>query len=696
MRLPSIAESGFCIAASGPTELGWQPAPVPPDTAVCDDWVRELFDPADRRHRHPFITCTNWGPRFTIIKTLPYDRPNTTVAGFELCAACREEHTDPANRRHHAQPLACMQCGPTFQYERDGQVCSGTDAVIARVQADLAEGLIVAIKGLGGYLLAADATNDAAVTRLRRRKSRVDKPFAVMVPDLDTARRLARVDSAEASALVSPARPIVLLRTRADSGLADAVAPGNPLVGVMLGYTPLHHLLFASGPGAPERFPPVLVMTSGNVAEEPICFDDADVHRRLGPIADSICTHDRVIDAPCDDSIVRLVDDVELPIRRGRGYAPLPVRLPVAVPPTLAVGGEIKNTFAVAAGRTAWPSQHLGDMGNLETLAAFEASVARFTRFYGVDGAVAAVDAHPGYHTRRWAMQHAADHEVVDVQHHHAHLASLMAERSVDAGESVIGFVFDGTGYGADGALWGGEILIGDYTEVERWGHLREMLLPGGDSAANNPCRTALAHLFAAGVEWSESLPSVVACDDAERRVLARQLAMSTNCVTSTSIGRLFDVVASLLGLRHRITYEAQAAIELEVLAETADHAFPLAFLIDADGSIDPSPVVRGIAEAVRAGVEPAAVALGFHEAVVEAMVTCARRIGDERALTVVGLTGGVFQNVLLSRLATAALREHGFEVLTHRVVPPNDGGLAIGQAMVAAHGRERRGPQCA
>ncbi len=689
-RMPSVFEPEFCIAPSGPTGHDREPSLIPPDTAVCDDCVRELFDPADRRYRHPFITCTNCGPRFTIINALPYDRPNTTMGFFDLCAVCRKEYADPNDRRYHAQPLACPRCGPTLRHERDGQVTIGTDVAIASVQADLAEGLIVAIKGLGGYHLAVDATNDAAVNELRRRKARADKPFAVMVPDLNAARRVARVGSAEASALQSPAHPIVLLRARTGSCLADGVAPGNPLVGVLLSYTPLHHLLFARGPDAPARVPTALVMTSGNVAEEPICFDDVDAHNRLDHIADSFCTHNRPIHTPCDDSVIRLLNDVELPIRRSRGYAPLPVQLPMSVPPTLAVGGEMKNTFAIATDRTAWLSQHLGDMGNLETLNAFEASVARFIQFYGVNCAVIAVDAHPGYQTRRWAMQHKADLGVVKVQHHHAHLASLMVEHSHDGTEPVIGFVFDGTGYGNDGTLWGGEILLGDYAGFERWGHLREVLIPGGDSAANNPCRTALAHLHAAGVEWADELPPVIVCDEAERRVLAQQLAASTNCVASSSMGRLFDATASLLGLRHRITYEAQAAIELEVLAGKADRSFPLAFSINEDGSIDPTPVVRGVVDAVRAGVDTAAVALGFHDAVVEAMVACAASIREERLLSVVGLTGGVFQNVLLTQLATARLREYGFDVLTHRLVPPNDGGLALGQAMVAAHRRGR------
>ncbi|MGI9602417.1 MAG: carbamoyltransferase HypF, partial [Acidimicrobiales bacterium] len=672
---------------------------IPPDTATCDDCVAEVLDPTNRRFRHAFTTCTACGPRFTIIGALPYDRPHTTMREFALCAACAAEYSDPRDRRHHAQPIACHRCGPQLQHERFGQVTTGTDDVLAAVQADVDAGLIVAIKGLGGYHLAVDATSDEAVNRLRRRKDRADKPFAVMVADLDAARRMAHINDAEASALRSPAHPIVLLRARAAGGVSPFVAPGNPLIGVLLPYTPFHHLLFGRVPGADIRPPSAVVMTSGNVSEEPICFDDDDARRRLAPIADSFCTHNRPIHTPCDDSVIRLVDGSELPIRRSRGHAPLPVGLPGAVVPTLAVGGEIKNTFAVAAGSDAWLSQHLGDMSNHETLTAFESSVARLTDLYRVDTQRLAVDAHPGYHTRRWATEYAdrlaatttADVELVEVQHHHAHLASLMAEHGHDGRRPVIGFVFDGTGYGTDHTMWGGEVLVGDYAAVDRWGHLGGVLLPGGDSAVHNPCRTALAHLRASDIDWSETLAPVLACDETERRILHQQLTRSTNCVTSSSMGRLFDAVASLLGLRHRITYEAQAAIDLEFLA---DRAVPTSFRVDFalhdDGSIDPAPVLRGLVRGLESGVDRAALAYAFHQAVADVIGRCAERIRDEQSLHVAGLTGGVFQNVLLTRLAGERLRQLGFEVLTHRVVPPNDGGLALGQVMVAAH-RSRR-----
>lgn len=662
---------------------------VAPDAALCDDCRRELLDPTDRRFRHPFITCTNCGPRFTIIESLPYDRPNTTMKDFPMCEQCSQEYVDADDRRHHAQPIACPDCGPQLDYRSASETGagSGTDAVLAGVLTDLAEGRIVAIKGVGGYHLAVDATIDSAVERLRTRKGRADKPFAVMVRDLDAAAQLAHVDENESRSLQSPAHPIVLLRARDDSPLSELVAPDNPLIGVMLSYSPLHRLLFEPVPdhaGVPAAT--ALVMTSGNRSGEPICADDTDAFERLARIADSFCTHDRSIHRPCDDSVVRLVDGAELPIRRSRGYAPLPVRIPVPVAPTVAVGGELKNAVAVADGHHAWLSQHLGDMETLATVQAFERTSEELPAIYDIRTVRIAVDLHPDYHSTRWGRAHAESHhlDLVPVQHHHAHLASLMAEHDLDDGQDIIGYVFDGTGYGPDGTSWGGEILIGGYAKAERWGHLSPVLLPAGDSAANNPCRTALALLHAAGVEWSPDLAPARACGDDEITVLRTQLDRSLNCVTSSSMGRLFDAIASLLDVRHRITYEAQAAIELEILATQADTAAPMAFRIDGT-TIDPDPIVRAVIAALDAGRDRAEIALGFHRAVADAIAGSAETIRAGRGLDVVGLTGGVFQNELLVRLSAAALRERGFTILTHRLVPPNDGGLALGQVLVAA-----------
>ena len=680
--LAAVGEERFRIVPSRPD--GAVQTFVAPDTALCADCRRELLDPDDRRFRYPFITCTNCGPRFTITERLPYDRPNTTMRGFSLCAACAAQYDDPADRRFHAQPLACGDCGPAVRFERDGVTVDGIDAVVAAAQEALAEGAVVAVKGLGGYHLACRATDDAVLQRLRERKGRADKPFAVMARDLAVARRLVVTDAAEEGLLCSPAHPIVLCRGRSGSGLSPLVAPGNPLVGVMLPYSPLHHLLFEPVPHAVATPPDALVMTSGNLTDEPICFQDADARRRLGPIADAWLVHDRPIHVPCDDSVVRVVDGEELPIRRSRGYAPLPIPLPVSVEPVLAVGGELKTTFCLAAGRTAWMSQHLGDMGSVETLAAFERSTEQFRSVYQLDPGHLAADAHPGYHTRHWAE--ARDPARLSlVQHHHAHIAAAMAEHGIPPGQPVVGFAFDGTGYGTDGAIWGGEVLVADYERFERLAHLRYIPLPGGDAAIRHPYRVALAHLWAAGIEWEPDLAPVQAARPGELAVLERQLDRDVHCVPTSSMGRLFDAVSSLAGLRHDVSYEAQAAIELEAAATRyLDGTTPYRF--DLDGpDIDPRPVVRAVVEDRRAGRPSGIIAAAFHQAVAEVVVRLARRARQATKLDRVVLSGGVFQNALLVSLTRRQLRAEGFDVLTHRLVPPNDGGLALGQVLVAA-----------
>ncbi|MFI5040279.1 MAG: carbamoyltransferase HypF [Acidimicrobiales bacterium] len=680
-----IAESS---PASGPRTL------VAPDVAVCADCMAEVLDPRDRRYRYPFTNCTNCGPRFTIIRDLPYDRPGTTMAGFGMCSACRSEYEDPADRRYHAQPIACPRCGPSISFERGEEVVRGTDRVLVELQRSVVAGQVVAVKGIGGYHLCCDATSDAPVERLRVRKGRLDKPFALMVPDLATARGLASIDGEEAAALESPARPIVLVRRRPDAPLSGLVAPGNPLIGLMLPYTPLHHLLFLPVPGSGSVPPHCLVLTSGNVSDEPICTDDAQARVRLHGLADGFLTNDRPIHVPCDDSVVRVVDGRVQPVRRSRGYAPLPVHLPVEVAPTLAVGGELKNTFCLASGRHAWVSQHLGDIENLETLDAFRRCVDGFRRMYGIAPTRWAADGHPGYLTRRWALENAGGVPVVDVQHHHAHLAAMMAEHGLDGSSPVLGFAFDGTGYGVgdDGRpeIWGGEALVADYRGFERAGHLRALPLPGGNAAVRNPCRVAVAYLAALGIDIERWLPAAAACDEVELGVVQRQVERNVGCVPTTSMGRLFDAVASLLGVRHRITYEAQAAIELEALAEhgALDPAAPRwSFAVDDDNVVDPGPVVRGLVAGLSSGAEPADLALGFHDAVARAVLEVAARLRPRYGSMPVALSGGVFQNTLLTRLTRVGLEHEGFEVLTHRLVPPNDGGLSLGQAIIAGHG---------
>ncbi len=668
--------------------------PISPDVAVCDDCVSELFDPHDRRYRHPFVTCTNCGPRFTIIRELPYDRPATTMSAFPMCERCAAEYHDPADRRFHAQPIACPDCGPSLWFRSPAGQVGGSDAALAAAQRALAAGAVVAVKGIGGYHLACTADDEAAVTALRARKARGAKPFAMLVRDLEVARRYAHVDDAEAAVLSSPARPIVLLRRlpRNNSApVAEAVAPGSPLLGLMLPYSPIHHLLLAPVPGAAERVPDALVLTSANRSDEPICFTDDDAAERLPVLCDAVLDHNRPIHVPCDDSVVRVITDREgareLPIRRSRGYAPLPLDLGRPGPAVLAVGGELKNTFCLTDGSRAYMSGHIGDMATWETLRAFERAVDQLSEIRGTPARIAA-DLHPGYHTRGWAERHAGDRPLDLVQHHHAHVVSLLAEHG-RIGEPIVGVSFDGTGYGCDQTIWGGEILAlgADSHRFVRAGHLLPVPLPGGDAAVRNPWRMALSQLWMAGIDWTPDLAPVAAATEDELRLTRSQLESGAGCVPCSSMGRLFDAVASLLGVRHRIDYEGQAAIELEALAGSAagnpNNTGPsLPLMVRADGVIDPTPMVQTIVAALYAGTQPAPLAAAFHEAVADAVAKVASQVAG--GIRLVGLTGGVFQNVLLLAACRKRLQAAGFEVLTHHTVPPNDGGLALGQAAIS------------
>ncbi|HTY71648.1 MAG TPA: carbamoyltransferase HypF [Actinomycetes bacterium] len=684
------AGEGFRIVAS----RGGQAATtlVPADTAVCEDCLREMGDPGDRRHRHPFITCTNCGPRFTIIRDLPYDRPRTTMASFAMCERCRREYDDPADRRFHAQPLACPACGPSLWFvDAAGGRTEGSEEALAAAHRVLREGGIVAVKGIGGYHLACLADDDGAVARLRERKRRPDKPFAVMVRDLATARRHATIDETEAALLAGAVRPIVLLRRRPESPLGGLVAPNNPRIGLMLPYTPVHHLLLGPVPGGGGWAPAALVMTSGNLTDEPICYDER-ASERLAGIADAFLEHDRPIHLPCDDSVLQVVDGEMMPVRRSRGCAPLPVDLGRTVAPVLATGGELKNTVCLTRGRYAFMSQHLGDMAGLEGLRELERTVDSLQRLYEVDPVRVATDSHPGYATRAWAHRHLGDRELVDVQHHHAHVVSLLAERG-RLGEAILGVAFDGTGYGTDGTIWGGELLVvgSDPTRVERVGSLAAVPLAGGDTAVRNPCRVALSWLHQLGIAWDATLPPVAATEEQERAMLRAVLDRGTGCIPTSSMGRLFDAVASLLGVRHRISFEAQAAIELEAAAEAAAAygASPVpgrpAITVLPDATMDPGDLLRWLADQVRCGADVAGLALAFHEAVADSVADAARTLARPRGIELVGLTGGVFQNALLLSLTRQRVARLGLEVLTHHEVPANDGGLSLGQAVVAA-----------
>ncbi|MEU8780014.1 carbamoyltransferase HypF [Streptomyces sp. NPDC048637] len=698
-------EAGFRILPSrahGPSRTL-----VAPDAATCEACLAELTDPADRRHRHPFLSCTHCGPRFTIVTAVPYDRALTTMDRFPMCPRCAREYADPGDRRFHAQPIACHDCGPRLRLltadpadrTRPPRPAPGADPV-ADTRRLLADGAIVAVKGLGGYHLVCDASNDTAVALLRHRKARGDKPFALMARHIADVAHLVRVGTEERALLTGPVRPIVLLRrtphpapARGAPTLSDAVAPGSPDLGVMLPYTPLNHLLLGL-PGDPPG-PRLLVMTSGNVAGEPIVTDDDEAVGRLAHLADAWLTHDRPIRIPCDDSVVRISDGEPLFVRRSRGYAPFPVPLPVPVRPALATGGDLKNVLCLAEGHRAWLSAHIGDMDDLATQQAFERAEAHLETVTGVRPQLLAADRHPGYRSGRWAQCHTDGRPLVRVQHHHAHIAAAMAEHGLRDGRPVIGVAFDGTGYGDDHAVWGGEILLADYDGYRRFGQLAYVPLPGGDTTVRRPYRMALAHLRAAGIDWAEDLPPVAACPPDERPLLARQLERHLNCVPTSSMGRLFDAVSSLAGVCHHAGYEAQAAIALEAAALTAgeDHGPGYAFALragpagatGADLVADPAPVLTAVVEDLRAGTAVPLIAARFHTAVAGLVRRGCALARERTGLTIVALTGGVFANTLLAEATAGLLREDGFTVLRHRRVPPNDGGLALGQIVVAA-----------
>ena len=683
--IPVTGGTGFTIADTSRTDGGR--TLTSPDVAMCADCAAEQGDPADRRYRHCFVNCTNCGPRFTIIESLPYDRASTTMAAFAMCADCTREYNDPSDRRFHAQPVCCPNCGPALTYRDGNGRTSDGESGLREARRLLRDGGVLAVKGVGGYHLACDAGNEHAVTLLRTRKRRGDKPFAVMVPDLATARSVVEVDDLAARMLSGPQRPIVLMPRASGAAVADSVAPHNPDLGVLLAYAPLHPLLF--GLPGDEPGPSVLVMTSGNLAGEPICFADDDALERLSHLADGWLMHDRAILVPCDDSVMRVVNGLELPIRRSRGYAPLPIALPVSVPPTLAVGADLKNTMAVADGKYAWLSQHIGDMDDLATLSAFDSAQQHLQELTAVAPQVLVADAHPLYRSTAWANRNAAGRPVRTVQHHHAHIAAVMAEHGLDGSSEVLGFAFDGTGYGTDGAVWGGEVMLANYKGFQRLAQLKYVPLAGGDISVLRPYRMALAHLWAAGIAWGPDLAPVAACPPAEQKALAHQLETGFGCVPTSSMGRLFDAVSALAGARQVVAYEAQAAIELEGLSRGIDRAAnAYAFDIDrgeATTLIDPAPLLHAVVRDRRAGVAAGAIGARFHRAVADLVVDLACEEGG--ASQTVALSGGVFQNALLLELTLNGLHARGIDVITHRCVPPNDGGIALGQLLVGNSG---------
>jgi hydrogenase maturation protein HypF len=678
--------AGFVISPSVPG--GQRRTLVSADSATCADCLHELSDPANRRYQYPFINCTNCGPRFTIVRDVPYDRPLTTMSGFAMCTRCAAEYHDPADRRFHAQPVCCQDCGPRLSLvDAAGASLPGADPVAAAA-ARLRSGQVLAVKGLGGYHLVVDAGNATASATLRARKHREDKPFAVLVADLQVARQLCEVDDVAAQALASARRPIVLLPRlpAADRLIAGAVAPGNRHLGLMLPYTPLHHLLLAATAGP-------LVATSGNVSDEPIVFRDADVLDRLAGIADAVLLHDRAIHVRTDDSVVRTFGGRESVLRRSRGYVPEPIRLGRPVPrPVLACGAELKNTFCLAKGEHAIVSHHIGDLENAETLRSFTDGIAHFRRLFDIEPRLVAHDLHPDYLSTKYAVDLAdddlADVELVAVQHHHAHIASCLADNDADG--PVIGVAFDGTGYGTDGTIWGGEFLIADLMSFERAGCLEPVPMPGGAAAIRQPWRMAAAYL---AVSYPDGPPAGLAVRRRNEQYWAAVTAMAArgvNAPLTSSAGRLFDAVAALVGVRDVINYEGQAAIELEQLTDVHERgSYPVSITGTggtggAELRVAGSDLVLAAAEDLAAGVPASIIAARFHNGVAAAIVTVCGWLREQTGLTVVALSGGVFQNLLLTSQVVTRLTDEGFRVLVHSRVPCNDGGISLGQAAVA------------
>ncbi len=657
--------------------------PISPDIAICDQCHEELFDPQDRRYRYPFINCTNCGPRFTITKDIPYDRPKTTMASFELCPDCREEYENPLDRRFHAQPVACPVCGPQVWIEDNiGNSVGREDEAIQMARHLLAEGKILAIKGLGGFHLACDAANREAVAQLRDRKHRPAKPFALMAVDLETIRKFVTVSETAESLLKSPQTPIVLLPKKAEVHLTQQVAPGQSTLGFMLPYTPLHQLLLQHEQGYPE----VLVMTSGNLSEEPILHENQAALEKLSHIADAFLLHNRPIHRRIDDSVFNVVDGKPYPSRRARGYAPNPIRVSQPLPQILAVGPQMKNTFCLTREKYAFLSHYIGEMENWETYQDFQKAVRDYERLFRIKPSAIAYDLHPDYTTTKYAMNRAEAEGLPTyaIQHHHAHLAAVMAENKVPPDQATAGLIFDGTGYGTDRTIWGGEVLIGSAEGFTRAYHLKPVPLPGGDASILKPARMALSTLWASGIPWKEHLAPVQALSNSELRVLNEQLEKKINTPMTSSMGRLFDSAAALIGIRESITYEAQAAIELEALADRNEMGY-YPWEID-EQLIDVKAVLLGILADLSKNVASPVISARFHNTIAQISLQIAQKIRRDHDLDQIALSGGVWQNKMLLEKTLDLLRSEGFKPLIHKQLPPNDGCVAFGQAMIAAY----------
>jgi hydrogenase maturation protein HypF len=686
-RIDEITEKNIVLIAyahfeiidskSDPSEF----VPISPDISICPDCLKEMFDPTDRRYHYPFINCTNCGPRFSIIKNIPYDRPLTTMADFPMCPDCRYEYEDPMDRRFHAQPTACPVCGPVLLYKDNEQVFRGNETALLQARSALQSGRILAIKGLGGYHLACDASNEKSVNELRERKKRIEKPFALMANSLDVIRKFCRVSAEEENLLISRQRPIVLLEKHPDCNLPEMLAPGQKTLGFMLPYTPLHYLVMEEKPGFPE----VLVMTSGNMSEEPIAFEDTDAVNRLSPLADGFLTHNRDIHMRVDDSVMRVIDRSPVFVRRSRGFAPDPLPLPFSVRPIFAAGAELKNHFTLTRDSYAFHSHYIGDLENYETLQSYEKAVVHFENLFRIKPELLACDLHPDYLSTRYAQAISQENSLplIQVQHHHAHLAACLVDNGWNSDEPAIGLTFDGTGYGMDGTIWGGEVLVGGYKGFERKFHLGEFRLPGGEKAVKTPARTALALLSACNFPWTSDLLPVRFFDENERKVIQSQLTHNINSPVTSSMGRLFDGISSLIGIRHQVTYEGQAAIEMEALADADETGF-YQFTIDKD-SLDFQPVILSILGDINNKVSVNKISSRFHNAVTQLCLDLCCMMRKEYGLSTVALSGGVWQNAYLFVRMQKTLSENGFSVLAHKRVPCNDACISLGQSIVAA-----------
>jgi hydrogenase maturation protein HypF len=676
--IPASGGSGFEIRQSAPE--GERLGRIPPDLATCPECVKEIFDPANRRFRYPFTNCTHCGPRFSIVESLPYDRPRTTMKGFALCPDCRREYEDPADRRYHAQPVACPACGPRLAlWDAKGEKTAEGDDALRRAEESIRAGKILAVKGLGGFQILCDARNPDAVAELRRRKRRPAKPFAVMLPGLAAAKKEVWFSADEGDLLSSSAAPIVLLARRPGATAAEGVAPGNPFLGVMLPYTPLHHLLLRDLGFA-------VVATSGNLSEEPICFDEREALTRLAGLADFFLVHDRPIARPLDDSVARVVLGGVLVLRRARGYAPDPIEIETGGRCVLAVGGQLKGAVALASGAAVVLGAHVGDLDTPPAREAFRHSAADLEAFLGVRPDVLAADLHPDYFSTRYAAERGL--AVVGVQHHHAHMASCMAENGLSS--QALGVVWDGTGFGADGTVWGGEFLVGNLKEFKRVGHFRRFRLPGGEAAVKEPRRSALGvlfELFGDPVFSRDDLAPVRAFSSEEKAALKGMMAGGAASPLTSSAGRLFDAAAALLNIRLLTTFEGQAAMELEFEARKSgtEASYPFEVSVGAPFQFDWGPMFLAMIEELARGVPVSDIAAKFHNTLAEAVVRVQEVLGEKRAV----LSGGCFQNIRLLESVVERLRRGGFEVYFHRLVPPNDGGLALGQAAVAVAKKE-------